>query len=35
MCDGRLTGIIENKDADQNKIMNLATKFSSDLTTVN
>lgn len=35
MCDGRLTGIIENKDADQNIIMGLATKFSDDLTTVN
>jgi ribose transport system ATP-binding protein len=27
MCEGRLTGIIENKDADQNSIMQLATKF--------
>ena len=27
MCEGQLTGIIENKDADQNKIMQLATKF--------
>ena len=35
MCDGRLTGIIDNKDADQKKIMNLATKFSNDLTTAN
>ncbi len=35
MCDGRVTGIIDNKDADQNKIMNLATKFSNDLTTAN
>ena len=35
MCDGRITGIIDNKDADQNVIMNLATKFSDDLTTAN
>jgi ribose transport system ATP-binding protein len=35
MCDGRITGIIDNKDADQNKIMNLATKFSGDLATAN
>jgi ribose transport system ATP-binding protein len=35
MCDGRLTGIIDNKDADQNIIMGLATKFSDTLTTVN
>ena len=35
MCDGRLTGIIENKDANQNVIMELATKFSEDFTTVN
>lgn len=35
MCNGRLTGIIDNKDADQNIIMQLATKFSDDLTTVN
>jgi ribose transport system ATP-binding protein len=27
MCEGQLTGIIDNKDADQNKIMQLATKF--------
>jgi ribose transport system ATP-binding protein len=27
MCEGQLTGIINNKDADQNKIMQLATKF--------
>ena len=27
MCEGKLTGIIENKDADQNKIMQYATKF--------
>ena len=27
MCEGRLTGIIDNKDADQNSIMQLATKF--------
>ena len=27
MCEGRLTGIIENKDADQNVIMQYATKF--------
>jgi len=30
-----LTGIIENKDANQNIIMELATKFSDSLTTVN
>ena len=35
MCDGRLTGIIDNKDADQNVIMELATKFSAGLTSVN
>ena len=35
MCDGRLTGIIDNKDANQNIIMELATKFSDSLTTVN
>jgi ribose transport system ATP-binding protein len=27
MCEGRLTGIVDNKDADQNSIMQLATKF--------
>ena len=27
MCEGRLTGIVENKDSDQNSIMQLATKF--------
>jgi ribose transport system ATP-binding protein len=27
MCEGRLTGVIENKDADQNVIMQYATKF--------
>jgi ribose transport system ATP-binding protein len=27
MCEGKLTGIIENKDADQNIIMEYATKF--------
>ena len=35
MCDGRITGIIDNNKADQNIIMNLATKFSDDLTTAN
>ena len=35
MCDGRITGIIDNKDADQNVIMELATKFSAGLTSVN
>ena len=35
MCNGRLTGIIDNKDANQSVIMQLATKFSHDLTTVN
>jgi len=29
MCEGKLTGIIDNKDADQNKIMQYATKFRS------
>lgn len=27
MCEGKLTGIIDNKDADQTKIMQYATKF--------
>jgi ribose transport system ATP-binding protein len=27
MCEGKLTGIIDNKEADQNKIMQYATKF--------
>lgn len=27
MCEGRLTGIVNNKDSDQNSIMQLATKF--------
>ena len=35
MCDGRLTGIIDNKDANQNVIMELATKFSETFTTAN
>lgn len=35
MCNGRLTGITDNKDANQKVIMELATKFSDDLTTVN
>ena len=35
MCDGRLTGIIDNKDASQNVIMELATKFSEKFTSVN
>ncbi len=35
MCNGRLTGIIDNKDANQEVIIELATKFSDDLTTVN
>jgi ribose transport system ATP-binding protein len=35
MCDGRITGILDNNKADQNIIMNLATKFSNDLTTAN
>jgi len=35
MCDGRLTGIIDNKDANQNVIMELATKFSDTFTTAN
>jgi ribose transport system ATP-binding protein len=35
MCDGRLTGIIDNKDADQQSIMQLATKFSDDFATAN
>jgi len=35
MCDGRLTGIINNEDANQNVIMELATKFSETFTTAN
>jgi len=35
MCDGRLTGIIDNKDANQKVIIELATKFSEDFTSVN
>ena len=35
MCDGRLTGILENRDANQNNIMELATKFSKKFTSVN
>jgi ribose transport system ATP-binding protein len=35
MCDGRLTGVIDNKDANQNVIIELATKFSDKFTTVN
>ena len=35
MCDGRLTGIIDNKDSNQNVIMELATKFSESFTTAN
>jgi ribose transport system ATP-binding protein len=35
MCNGRLTGVIDNKDANQEVIIELATKFSDDLTTVN
>jgi ribose transport system ATP-binding protein len=35
MCNGRLTGVIDNKDANQEAIIELATKFSDDLTTVN
>ena len=27
MCEGRLTGIIDNKDADQTTIMQYATKY--------
>lgn len=27
MCEGRVTGVLENKDADQNLIMQLATKY--------
>ena len=27
MCDGRVTGIVDGKDADQEKIMALATTF--------
>jgi ribose transport system ATP-binding protein len=30
MCNGRLTGILENKDASQEKIIEYATKFSDD-----
>ena len=28
MCDGRLTGTIDGKDATQESIMNLATQFA-------
>jgi ribose transport system ATP-binding protein len=35
MCDGRLTAILDNKDATQTNIMEYATKFSDDLTAVN
>jgi ribose transport system ATP-binding protein len=35
MCDGRLTAILDNKDATQTNIMEYATKFSEDLTAVN
>jgi ribose transport system ATP-binding protein len=31
MCAGRLTGILENKDANQENIIEYATKFSDDL----
>ena len=30
MCNGRLTGILENKDASQEKIIEYATKFSDN-----
>ena len=29
MCDGRVTGFIDGKDATQENIMELATKFAS------
>lgn len=35
MCAGRLTGIIENKDANQEVIIEYATKFSGGLAEVN
>jgi delta-aminolevulinic acid dehydratase/porphobilinogen synthase len=35
MCNGRLTAILDNKDATQTNIMEYATKFSEDLTAVN
>jgi ribose transport system ATP-binding protein len=35
MCDGRLTALIDNKDANQTIIMEFATKFGDDLTVVN
>lgn len=35
MCHGRLTGIIDNKDATQHSIMEYATKFSDDLVVAN
>lgn len=31
MCNGRLTGILNNEDADQEKIIEYATKFSDEL----
>ena len=34
MCHGRLTGILKNEDADQEKIIEYATKFSDELSTV-
>ncbi len=29
MCEGRVTGVLNNRDADQENIMQLATKFRS------
>ena len=34
MCHGRLTGILKNEDADQEKIIEYATKFSNELSPV-
>ena len=34
MCNGRLTGIIDNKDANQEVIIEYATKFSDELPAV-
>ena len=33
MCNGRLTGILKNEEADQEKIIEYATKFSEELST--
>ena len=33
MCNGRLTGVLKNEEADQEKIIEYATKFSEELST--